>query len=801
MCLALQRLLFNRHALESCGHALRSSEAPSNALLGFHFYMRTKTTRGRRCASTVALIPISEKSEEAVTYGEEKDNIARKVALSTWQRQLTDYEDYDYQSNLDSLHTDASRIICDPIYGKDQTLWLELLQFRRRNYGDNGIMTIWKAMRRLEFQLPTYGSVAGELWENLIELGLQKPLVLQEVIQHARKRLRETGSRWPKLYQRVVVHYLETDPLTACRWHKRLYKKFPPNRQQLQAIFQRFLSNSQAIGALQMIYKQLRYNSLYSYIVPELCRREEYNQAIAWHNILIEANDLPRCSLEVEPLMHYLALYGDQNQLVDLTKAMVDAGVPFPQAFKQPFRENTFISREMMNRMHGDRYGIVPKNLSDEFCARLFATSLFSIDTVVSGLRFLGIDAVGPLAFREILARESYNASDVSRRIDSLRAAGLSIGNSVFSTMVRKFALEGKTTLLEDLVRCDQHPEALEDWKLQETLLASYQQAGDQTQFERTMAILMLNASSSPSRQAHEQWNLLLRTYVTRRDVKGMLKIITAMRERHILISPKSCGYVRLCLLPRRQRGRSSAMLGDVPLVINIWQGVLLSGGALPSKAWIEMLRRLGMLGRLRELEKLALWLAQWYTSRAFRASEVSLTSRLGHETAVPISVPTSLPPTHPRHPLRIIFTDVAQRAIITWGFQHTKDHGQRIVYPPEARHPSWDWGLHLLYNLKLCGVAISRRTIESACRHRMETIYGPSISKRRINRRSRVVLQKRDMGEFLQRMEPLLGGGVGKRIPRFLSRKYRRAWRNPKHRAVTSSVDGLWTEAKIITL
>ena len=782
----LQKSLLNPRAFGYSSNTLQNLGVPSNFVFPPHSC--TRPIQARRCASTVVNVPVSSASlvdEQVAEYKAKEDDTgptSRRVALGNWQRHLTAYCDYDYQSDLDSLNIDASRIICDPIYGKDHRLWLELLRFRRRNYGDDGIMTIWKAVRRLKFQLPTYGSVASELWENFIELGFQKPLVLQEVIQHARKRLRETGLRWPTLYQRVVVHFLETDPPTACRWHKRLYKDFPPNIQQLRAIFPRFLSNSQAIGALQVIYEQLKYNSMYSYVVPELCRREEYNQAIAWHRILMKANDLPQSSLEVEPLMHYMAVYGDRTQLADLIKGMVDAGVPFPLSFSRPFRENTFISREMMNRMHGDRYGIAPKNLSDEFCARLFATSLFSIDTVVSGLRFLGIDAIGPLAFREILARGSCNASDVSCRIDDLRTAGLSIGNSVFSIMVRKLALEGKTTLLEDLVKCDQHPNALEDWKLQEALLASYQQAGDKIQFERTMAILMLNASSSPSRQAYEQWNLLLRTYITRRDIKGMLKIITAMRERYILISPKSCGYVRLCLLLRRQQGRSPAMHDNVRLVINLWQGVLLSGGALPSKAWIEILRRLGMLGRLRELEKLALWLAQWYTSKAFRNSEVSLTSRLGPETVMPVPIPTNLPLIHPRHPLRIIFTDVAQRAIITWGFQHTRGHGQRIVFPPEARQPSWDWGLRLLYNLKLCGVVLSKPTIESACRHRLETIYGPGISNRRINRRSRVELQKRDMGEFLQRMEPLLGDDVV-RIPRCLSRKYRRTLRISKRR------------------
>jgi hypothetical protein len=63
--------------------------------------------------------------------------------------------------------------------------------------------------------------------------------------------------------------------------------------------------------------------------------------------------------------------------------------------------------------------------------------------------------------------------------MDQLKEYGISLGTSTFSKLVRKFALENKVDLLSDLLSSDQHPGALEDLNLQESLLASYHEARD----------------------------------------------------------------------------------------------------------------------------------------------------------------------------------------------------------------------------------------------------------------------------------------------------------------------------------
>lgn len=58
-----------------------------------------------------------------------------------------------------------------------------------------------------------------------------------------------------------------------------------------------------------------------------------------------------------------------------------------------------------MSSIVGDVHNIREKELNDAFCARLFATTAFSIDLIITGLRMLGMRTVGNLALREIAAR------------------------------------------------------------------------------------------------------------------------------------------------------------------------------------------------------------------------------------------------------------------------------------------------------------------------------------------------------------------------------------------------------------
>ncbi len=684
--------------------------------------------------------------------------IDNREKIGDWRQRLVTFEQYQYESDLGKPVPDGSftRLVDSSNYCMDFSLWLELLRFRRRHYGLDGLRVIWKEISRRGLQLPCQGAKADELWSSLLQLGFQFPKILKEIEIYAKKQRVLTGSSWPGLYLMILSYHLKLKPNHAYQWHAHLHTDFPPSVEQVAELFRQAVMNEAALGYFRRLYIELGIRSMYDIIIPAFCDREDYDSALKWHNLLIRKRDLPSDASISEPLLHHLAVYGKPDHLVEITKEMVDAGVSYAQRTRSTYKRIPFISRELMNRQLGESHGVAPKVFSDEFCARLFATTMFTIDIVINGLCVLGVEAIGPLSLRELGSREKSKPRAISSRIDQLISAGISIGNSTFSTLVRRLALEEKSDLLKDVLTCDLHPDAFEDCNLQESLLVSYHQAGHRRQMDRTLAILTVN---SPHRTlATDHWNLLLRVYLTRRDLKGIQLTLETMRDMHLMVSSRSSSYVRLSMLSRRQTGKLPYRSDDLPLVINIWRLILRLGGMVPLTAWREVLKRLGMTGQLKHFEALSLWLANWYSNPAARASEVSLTSPDLEDREKPRSqVPVTLSPRHRLHPLRILFPTVMQKAIVTWGFQR-RVIGQISMGSSSSRwidKQSWTWGLHLLRKLSQCKVVIARPTVISICRQRLVALFGHGLSKRKINRQARQVNTHR-LGQYLNQVHEI---------------------------------------------
>ncbi|KAI9811820.1 MAG: hypothetical protein M1832_000673 [Thelocarpon impressellum] len=260
-------------------------------------------------------------------------------------------------------------------------------------------------------------------------------------------------------YETLIGHFLRVDPPKAYQWHRHLESSsFPPPDRSLARLAETVAFRSPASSAaFEQIYKGSTWRNLYGVIVPLLCSRGHSKAA--------------------EPLMYHLALYDDQTRLKALTRRLVDAGVSSAASTSKIFRDNTVISREMMNRILGETISIPPKPFNDAFCARLFATRALSI---------LGVEAIGPLSMRELAVREGRPRALVAT-IQQMEAAGVSIGTSTFARLVKKFATENETDILEHLLASDQHPDALEDKRLQEALLASHMAAQDWGQMKRSL--------------------------------------------------------------------------------------------------------------------------------------------------------------------------------------------------------------------------------------------------------------------------------------------------------------------------
>lgn len=759
---ALQRLLASPSALRVLSNCLESRDSLLG--LGKKSSCLSCTYKSRRYGklwSSIAALPPDEvggaslrqlsTTQRHIQAEPSHLGLVEKVpstegnAPPQWRHRLETFEQFYYESDLDSTASQGPRLVDQADLGNDFELWLQLLAFRRRNYGGSGVATIWNAILRRDVDLPTTGPIADDLWNAFLGFAFQRRSLANTFYKYVQKLHGRTGRGWSKLYLKVLEHEIETISPHWNHWHQRLRNDFPPTFEHLQILFEKAMSSEKRLAVFKGIYLNLPIRSMYSTIVPLLCDEGMYKNALQWHNLLMRMGDRPYSSMVAEPLLHHLAIYGDQGELIAITKKMVEAGVSFAKPVDAPPKKHPIISREIMNRMHGEIHNIAPKTISDSFCARFFATKLIPVDMVISVLKVLGAEEIGPLSLREMAVREMY-ASAISRRIIQLQEAGIAIGSSRFSVTLKRLAEEEDQELVLSLLTSDQHPDELDNWRLQESLLAYYRRLNDKLQYRRTIAILTSNVPGWLVPQ--ERWNLQLRGHATDRDTKAVMQTIEDMREARVKVSLKSSAYLRECLLSTRNPSKRPYRTDDIPLHVNIWQMILRDGGSLPPIAWREVLRRYGMAGRLDEFEKLALWLASWYSDREARGRQVNRTYRRHHDKLnLAIRMLESLPTRHDRHPLRVIFPPQAQEGIIAWGFRQCAlpqgtpphEHNKHAMSTYlEIWTTGWKWGLKLLLQLKQSGVHIQDATVASACRDRLLILFGDGISNRLVNRRIR---------------------------------------------------------------
>lgn len=717
----------------------------------------------------------------------EKKNLVSKpgkfaraaIRQPIWRPRLSTSEQYQRESDLEASNGNTSLLIQDKRFSTDWKLWLELVQYKKRHYEERGPQPLYREMFRRDLIIPTRGAVGKELWDTSIALAYHDFSFLQEVIDYAMKLKRISGEVWPRLYYSVVVCGLKVQPEIVYDLHVRLKDNFPPTLDQYKKLFHRSI----AVGNLEIfenIYRNFPVQGMYGTIIPELCSLLKNQDALKWHYLLFSCRDYPSYFGHIKPLLGYLAHVGDDRQIDVIVRSLnLNQGQPasVPVAAEGFVRERQVISRAIFNRQLGEIHGVAPKHLSDRFCARLFATKLFSLETVISGLHIMAVETIGPLSLREIAVRADYCCSAIAAYIQRLKDAGISLDDSAFSLLVQKLVSSGDKDLLQSVAECDLHPDTFEDTDVQERLLAQYYDKDDQLQVDRTLAAIMVRCRE----QDVTKWrcNLTLRSYIKLGRVEAVKSILEYMRQNCIPVTARTSRHLRVCWLTGRGVGRAAHVTKELSIIINVTRHTLLSGRYVPIIAWREIMRRLGMAGRLLELENLALWLVDHYTSTA------GLSSLPSYIFFNPEKV--SKHRTTNRNPqafLKTLFTTATQHAIVAWGFQQT------TKYPPASfrrfqanavnQPSSWTWGLVLLRNLQQRGVPIHSNTIASICTHRLNMLFGSGLSKNRINRRSRA-LDRYALAVYLQGIREIWGKDLFHNYERPKRRQLGCAWNNQR--------------------
>jgi hypothetical protein len=365
------------------------------------------------------------------------------------------------------------------------------------------------------------------------------------------------------------------------------------------------------------------------------------------------------------------------------------------------------------------------------------------------------MEEIGPLSLQAIALRDPDPVS-IANRIKQLKKLGISIGNSVFSKAVYKFSRKREHEHLERLLASDQHPDELEDANLQENLLLAYAKAKDWAQYRLTLAIQALRGKHPTI----EKKNIILRIHAARGDKGAIMETLADMNRDRILVKPKSISAILRSILSHRSSSRRpvareatiASPLNELKLAVHVLKGLMMSGSYVPISSWREILRRLGMCGHFHELERLSLFLAEWYGAKrdiAFKAKFL-----------VPVEAGTS----SQINPLVNLFSGKFQKTIVEWGFVRGMKSLSSTVSPQPV--PNVTSGITLLKLLHQRGIRIHIAAVRKAILNRLVAYYGPSRSNARHNRLAREKLgirneaqAARSMAEMAEQIDEALGG------------------------------------------
>jgi hypothetical protein len=674
---------------------------------------------------------------------------------SDFSRLLPDadhWKELEIESNvtLSSKPRDAQLKVDDPTYRLDFTYWVQLLQFQARNYGRKGIQKIWNGMMERKIDLPTTGTVADILWGTFVkDIDL-----VQDVLENASDLKTRTGRAYDGLYATCIGHWLPRHPTTAYKSHLFLVEHLNPTTRSLREIARSVKFTQTSLNTFKTIYLESNERDVYGTLIPMLYPVNK-PRAQEWHSFFLEHNDLPSVSLAASPMVTELSTYHTiPSQNTRKPRSDSQHLVMRPDVVP---RDKPEFNREIMSRMLGESHHVKPKKeFEDAFCARLFATRAFSPTSVIKGLGMFGIELIGPLALREMgLRTEPFD--EMPRRFKELKDAGISIGKSVFSKAIEKFTADNRLDMVRELLESDQHPDVLEDTKVQEELLTFFISKEDWRQVHRTLAILTVFHTNPEV----ESWNLLLRAHSKSSSGFQVNQVLEDMHSNGVEVTHESLNSLHRNILRHRSPSKRPIFrygdhFDDIRFLAKIWLRIMENGGNIPPWRWHEILRRFGMTGRLRELRRLLMWLAAWYhpwkaasTQSAFRfPATLSKSTNLENTKPRPLSETAHsnhIPPSHPKHPLAQLVPPNLQIALIEWGFKAGLAPNaklERSLYLRSGRNfhthktrVSWTTGLQTLATLRDSGIRVKDSTVRKAIKTRLTVLYGPGVSNRKENR------------------------------------------------------------------
>src|SRR2546423_11865017 len=636
------------------------------------------------------------------------------------------------ESTFENHLLNSTRLINRKPFSNNLELWCLLLDFQRVRFGKPGVKRMWYIMKDRVGRVDEFfqGPISDYLWSILISTGQKDHGFLRKLCKHEI----ELGAKRSSLYVDVVGSLLASNSHTAARLFSQvLQPTHPVTSDNAYELFMQACnsSNEHAFDDFIDICKTFEQIQIYSRVIPYLCNEKRFGDAWKMHKFLLSRGDLPLEFESVKPLIRYTASTKDRFEefLQDLKEQNVAYEAQARQVHENEKGLQYGIAGGSLNIVSSRTMGVQPSRLSDKFVARAFATKAFSFDFALQGLRLLGLREIGPLALRQI-ALKACSPAQLCRRLDMLKELDIDWGSSTYARIVTSLAKQGKATLLSDVLMSDQHPDVFEDLDLQEKLLAQYYRESDWRQVNRTLAILRVGHQEFsydervPAKEV--PLNALLRSVIRVRDWPGVTRIMAQIKHQGCHLTIRTLRCMHNTILSKRASGQKpklSKSFDDVGFVLNVFRSAKNAGTHIPPTFWREPIRRLGMLRRWNDLERMLFRLAATYSRRAGLSAE--------HPSAFQRIIAYG-----EKDIVSRIFSVPLQRAVVEWAFLYPKPR-RRLFRAPleldmEERHSEGTYvpftrGVRVLRMLQdQYGVPIDMMAVRMACLQSLRKRFAP---------------------------------------------------------------------------
>lgn len=650
----------------------------------------------------------------------------------------------------------------------DIELWSCLLEFAHRRMGRDGVVMIWQSVYKRRKLYQVDGSLAQNFWIMILNAAVSDENLLREVVSYA-EWLRQTHNvHWPQLYSMVISYMLEgmsklgmhsamRRKSMVLRWHLAIAPSSGPSEDEFVDLITKFITRPKSVlqHTLQLLYTSSPFRRMYDILIPHLYNEGHVQLAMKWRSVLVTFNDIPTTTA-VRP---FLRCVGGYYPKVRLTKDELKvAGLVLNKVGDidepdSPPPETVITGQNLsylVNRVHGETFGITEKQYNDRLGAKWFASSWVSVDFAINAIYAMGIQMIGPLSLQSISLREG-SAQGVLRRIEQLRQLEIGLPRSNYVRAIQHYAAAGDDDALQELLRSDMHPDVFDDEGAQDKLLADCLRVGDWNTYRLVLSTRLAVVSSSRATTSDR----VLDSYVRQGNGPMALKMMREMSARKIELSPTTShivsGFILRNLSPHvnQKQSKLEDSRWHVDLQVALCRQLAATRFPPAVDVWQTLLYRLGREKRLSALERLSIYVMRLYvdhsnSDRPMWISHIAdIPQVLRFESPFPHfqKLPRDLPIRHEQHPLRQIFDAKLQNSIVRWGFFHTpydrtaegtaatvlrslerEPGGAKSAWAPGAFHLAR--GIRLLAMLRDRGLFVHSVTVKKQAELRLVDLY-----------------------------------------------------------------------------